>query len=159
MPNSWNLVLHIILLIPQLPDMVQKWFCTPDGAMDPTFQIRYVPSRFVFDLMEILSIKQITLFFEAPCKKILIKTNYEIWELFHFGSIEHFLLDDHTKIDYRPEFMLPVWAENEKTHAGKYISKDNMPWQFHFRLIKEVKPCLSKIPTFSSYLCTKCCEK
>ena len=36
--------------------------------MDPTFKMNYKPSRFVFYLMEILSVKQITLFFEALCK-------------------------------------------------------------------------------------------
>ena len=29
-------------LIPRLPDIVQKCFCTPDGATYPTFQMRYV---------------------------------------------------------------------------------------------------------------------
>ena len=30
----------------QLPDIVQKYFCIPDGAviMDPTFQMKYVPA-------------------------------------------------------------------------------------------------------------------
>ena len=57
------------MLIPWLPDLAQECFCTPDGAMGPTFQIKYVPSRFVFDLMEILDIKQITFFFEASFTK------------------------------------------------------------------------------------------
>ena len=35
---------HIVLLISQLPDIVQKSFCTPDGAMDLTFQMNYVPA-------------------------------------------------------------------------------------------------------------------
>ena len=43
--------------------MVQKCFCTPDGSMDPTFKIKYISSRFVFNLTEILIIKQILLFF------------------------------------------------------------------------------------------------
>ena len=58
---------NISLLIPRLPDRVRKCFCTPDGAMDPTFQIKYIPSKFVFNLMEIMIIKQIPLFFETPC--------------------------------------------------------------------------------------------
>ena len=47
-----NLIPYAFLLIPQLPDMVQKCFCTLDGAMDPTFQIEYIPSRFMFNLMD-----------------------------------------------------------------------------------------------------------
>ena len=35
---------HIVLLISRLLNIVQKCFCTPDGAMDPTFQIKYVPA-------------------------------------------------------------------------------------------------------------------
>ena len=54
---------HFDLPISRLPDIVQKYFCTPDGAMDPTLKIRYIPSRFMFNLMEILIIKQIPLFF------------------------------------------------------------------------------------------------
>ena len=50
-----------------LPDIVEKFFCTPDRGMDPTLQIKYIPSRFVFNLMEKLIIKQIPLFFETPC--------------------------------------------------------------------------------------------
>ena len=60
---------HIVLLIPRLPDMVQKCFCTPDGAMDPIFLMKYIPSRFVFNLVEIMITKQIPLFFEAPCNR------------------------------------------------------------------------------------------
>ena len=51
------------LLVSQLPDILQNFFCTPEGAMDLTFQIKYIPRRFVFHLMERLSITQITLFF------------------------------------------------------------------------------------------------
>ena len=32
------------LLIYRLPDIIQKSFCTRDGAMDLTFQINYVPA-------------------------------------------------------------------------------------------------------------------
>ena len=42
--NSWNLIPHIVLLIPRLPDIVQKSFCTPDGAMDPAVQMNYIPA-------------------------------------------------------------------------------------------------------------------
>ena len=35
---------HIVLLISQLPDIVQKCFCAPDGPMDPTLQMKYVPA-------------------------------------------------------------------------------------------------------------------
>ena len=58
---------NISLLIPRLPDMVQKCLCTPDGAMDTTFQIKYIPSKSVFNLMEIMIIKQIPFFCETPC--------------------------------------------------------------------------------------------
>ena len=30
---------HFDLLISLLPDIIQKCFCTPDGAMDHTFQM------------------------------------------------------------------------------------------------------------------------
>ena len=43
--------------------------CTPDGTMDPSFQMKYIPSKFV--LVEKLVLKQIPLFFEAPCSKII----------------------------------------------------------------------------------------
>ena len=35
----WNLIRHFNYLISWLPDIVQICFCTPDGAMDPTFKI------------------------------------------------------------------------------------------------------------------------
>ena len=35
--NSWNLIPHMVFLISQLPDIVQKSFCTPDWAMGHTF--------------------------------------------------------------------------------------------------------------------------
>ena len=35
--------------------------------MDPSIQVKFIPNIFVFNLMEILIIKQIPLFFEAPC--------------------------------------------------------------------------------------------
>ena len=40
----WNLINRIVLLISQLPDIVQKSFCTPYGAMDLNFQMNYVPA-------------------------------------------------------------------------------------------------------------------
>ena len=40
--DSWTLIPAIELPISQLPDIVQKCFCTPDGAMDPTFLMKYV---------------------------------------------------------------------------------------------------------------------
>ena len=58
---------YIVLFIPRLPDIVQRCFCTPDGALDPTFQIKCTISLFLFNLMEKIIIKLITLFFEAPC--------------------------------------------------------------------------------------------
>ena len=33
-----------ISLVSRLPDIVQKSLCTPDGAMDPTFQMNYAPA-------------------------------------------------------------------------------------------------------------------
>ena len=43
--NSWNMMTHIGLLISQLPDIAQKSFCTPGGAMDPAisqpFQVEF----------------------------------------------------------------------------------------------------------------------
>ena len=32
---------HFNLTISRLPDIIQKRFCTPDEAMDPTFQLKY----------------------------------------------------------------------------------------------------------------------
>ena len=32
--------------ISQLPNIIQKCFCTPDRPMDPTFQMRYVLKTF-----------------------------------------------------------------------------------------------------------------
>ena len=55
------------LLISQLSNIVQNVFCTPEGAMDLIFQIEFIPNSFVSNLMEILIIKQIPPFFEAPC--------------------------------------------------------------------------------------------
>ena len=52
--------------------MVQKCFCTPDGTMYPTSQIKYVSSRFVCDL--IISKKQITLILRHPvCKETIMQ--------------------------------------------------------------------------------------
>ena len=39
-----NLIRYFDLLISRLPDIVQKSFCTPDGAMAPTFHVRYAPA-------------------------------------------------------------------------------------------------------------------
>ena len=55
---------------PKANSFVQKWFCTPSGAMDPNFRIRYIPSRFVLNLMEILIIKQIPLFLRHSVWKL-----------------------------------------------------------------------------------------
>ena len=41
------------LLISQLPDIVQKSFCTPDGTIDPTIQMKYVPAFYMFVAREI----------------------------------------------------------------------------------------------------------
>ena len=46
------------MLISRLPDIVEIFFCTPDRAMDLTFQIKPIPSKFMLNLMEILIIKQ-----------------------------------------------------------------------------------------------------
>ena len=35
---------HIALRISQLPDILQKSFCTPDGAMDPNLQVKNSPA-------------------------------------------------------------------------------------------------------------------
>ena len=45
--NSWNLIPHIVLLISWLPEIIQKCFCTPDRAMDPTFQMNQPSSMFL----------------------------------------------------------------------------------------------------------------
>ena len=45
-----------------LPDIIQIFFCISDGAMETIFQIKYIPRKFVFNLMEMLIIKQIPLF-------------------------------------------------------------------------------------------------
>ena len=42
--NSRNQIPKFILLISRLTDIIQKCFCTSDLAMDPTFQVKYVPS-------------------------------------------------------------------------------------------------------------------
>ena len=39
-----NLIHHFDLLISRLPNIVQKNFCTPDEAIDPTFPMNYVPA-------------------------------------------------------------------------------------------------------------------
>ena len=39
-----NLIPHFKLLISRLPNIVQKSFCTPDEAMEPTFPMNYVPA-------------------------------------------------------------------------------------------------------------------
>ena len=36
-----------------LPNIVQELFCTLDWAMDPTFQLKYIPSGFVFNISKI----------------------------------------------------------------------------------------------------------
>ena len=41
----WNLIPYFILLISRLPNIVQKSFCTPDKAMDPTFPMNYALAR------------------------------------------------------------------------------------------------------------------
>ena len=48
---SRNLIAHyfkllksdIVLFLHRLPDIMQKCFCTPNEAMDPTFHMKYVP--------------------------------------------------------------------------------------------------------------------
>ena len=41
---SGNLIPHFDLLISRLPDIIQRSFCTPDGAIDLIFQMNYVPA-------------------------------------------------------------------------------------------------------------------
>ena len=38
--SSFKQLTHIVFLISRLPNIVQKTFCTPDGAMDPTFHLK-----------------------------------------------------------------------------------------------------------------------
>ena len=45
--NSSNFIPHIVLLISRLPEMIQKCFCTPDRAMDLTFQMNQPSSMFL----------------------------------------------------------------------------------------------------------------
>ena len=42
--NSRNLIPYIVFLISQPLDIVQKCFYNPDGAMDHTVQMKYVPA-------------------------------------------------------------------------------------------------------------------
>ena len=42
-----NIIRHIVLLISQFSDIVQKSLCTSDGAMVPTFQMNEPFSMFV----------------------------------------------------------------------------------------------------------------
>ena len=39
--NFGNLIPAFDFRISRLPVIIQKRFCTPDGAMDPTFQMKY----------------------------------------------------------------------------------------------------------------------
>ena len=64
--NIHFLKIWFALFIFWLPDIIQI-FCTPFGAMDLILQMKYIPSKFVLNLMEILIIKKSHFFFEAPC--------------------------------------------------------------------------------------------
>ena len=33
---------HILLIVFQIPDILQKWICTQDGVTDPTYKMNYV---------------------------------------------------------------------------------------------------------------------
>ena len=35
---------NIVLLISWVPDIIKKCFCTPDGPIGPTLQLKYVPA-------------------------------------------------------------------------------------------------------------------
>ena len=56
--------------------------------MDPTFQIKYKPIRFVFNLMEIMITKQIPLFFR---RTVLLKKKWP--SLYSYGPYNNMLLD------------------------------------------------------------------
>ena len=67
------LISHFDLLISQLPDIVQKYFCTPDGAMNPTFQMKYVSAilnvcSWICDSNNLEGI-----FFGTPCRGLRFK--------------------------------------------------------------------------------------
>ena len=40
------------MAISPLPDIVQKCLCPQDGAMDPTFQMKYIPTQFAAHFFE-----------------------------------------------------------------------------------------------------------
>ena len=44
LPYARNLIPNIVLHITQVSDIVQKSFCTSDKAMNPPFQIQYIPA-------------------------------------------------------------------------------------------------------------------
>ena len=69
-PFFRNLISHFDLLISPHPNIAQTFFCTQGEAMDPTFKIKYISSRFVFNLTEILIIKHTHFFLRHPVVKL-----------------------------------------------------------------------------------------
>ena len=70
--NSWNLIPHIVLLISRLPEIIQKCFCTPDRAMDPTFQMNQPSSMFLAgETVSSEWFSKVRFFFQHPLCKIL----------------------------------------------------------------------------------------
>ena len=54
--------------ISRLPDIAQKCFCTPDGATDPTFQMRYVSAIWHVCSRRYQSNNLGDIFFGTPCR-------------------------------------------------------------------------------------------
>ena len=115
--------------------MVQKCFCTSDRALDPTFQMKYSPSRFVCNLMEILIIKQIPLFFETPCKNLSKVKNKSIYQnKDHKTQKLDKCLSVHDSLDQWPNPLL-LTCKNEWTLTLSYLSHDTIHivlWTLHY---------------------------
>ena len=79
--NSWNLIPHIVLLISRLPEIIQKCFCTPDRALDPTFQMNQPYSMFLAgETVSSEWFSKVQVFFQHPLWYALGKTFPETYE-------------------------------------------------------------------------------
>ena len=65
--NFWHIIPHIVFLKSQLPNFVQKSFCTAHRAINPTFQMWYVLAfQHVYCQINEINAKCKVFFFKQP---------------------------------------------------------------------------------------------
>ena len=107
-------------LAARLPDIIQKYFCTPDGATDPTFQMRYVSAIQHVHSGRYYSKNLGCIFFGTPC------TNVYYPELYVISGTMCPQLNSLSRVEQNFYFSVISWnikqAPEEQYLALSYLS-------------------------------------